>query len=288
MTSHSHLLVDSHHHLWKLTRGDYGWLDKSLGVLYQDYLVDDFKAETGNQNIAKSLLVQAADTDAETDFLLSVANQNDLIAGVVGWIDWEADSEIVCQRLVNLASEKKFKGVRPMLQDIEDIDWILNPDFDVIFRQLIKLDLSFDALVKTEHLPNLLILAKRYPSLKFVIDHCAKPSIANDEWSEWAAAIRHFKDVNNVFVKVSGLVTEARPEQVSQQDYHTYFKHIQHTFGAYRMMWGSDWPVLKLNSTYDLWVKLSEQLVENWTQQDKRRFWSGTACEFYRLSLEDL
>jgi L-fuconolactonase len=276
-------IIDSHHHLWQLSRGDYKWLTPDLTKLYRDFDTVDYLQVSQSSPVAESILVQAADTDAETDFLLQQADDNDFIVGVVGWIDMEASIEQSCQRLNSLAVNFKFKGIRPMLQDIDDIDWILNSAFAPVFECLINLNLTFDALIKTEHLTNIYLLATQYPELNIVIDHCAKPDIANQEFDTWASALEMFENCRNVYIKVSGLPTEASINQNDVSYFEKYFDHVYQVFGADRMMWGSDWPVVNLNSNYLDWFSKSKQLIMNLSSQDQQAIWSGTATKFYRL-----
>lgn len=280
-------LIDSHHHIWQLENGYYSWLTPEINVLYRDFTLNDYKqVVAGSCDPAtrfNSVLVQASATDAETDYLLAQAAKNPLIAGVVGWVDFDGNSQQVNQRLSALSANNTFKGVRPMLQDIEDVNWILKPNFAAIFEQLIQLNLSFDALCRVEHLPNILTLATQYPDLPIVIDHCAKPQISEGEFEMWTRAISAFKDVSNVYVKVSGLTLEASLEQQDYENFVPYFNVVHQTFGAKRMMWGSDWPVVNINSHYSAWLALSMELVEQWKESDKAHFWSGTATAFYKL-----
>lgn len=276
-------LIDSHQHFWQLDRGDYGWLTPELTSLYRDYLPKDLLNVSEGLELQQTVLVQAAPTNEETDFMLALANQHEFIAGVVGWVDFEADTDIVCQRLQQLSEDPHFKGVRPMLQDIEDVDWILNPKFAVIFDQLIKLNLRFDALVFPKHLVNICWLAKQYPKLKIVIDHCAKPNIQQQQVSEWAEALAPFSELTNVWVKVSGLPTEASPTQQSSEDFEPYFAEVNKVFGAARMMWGSDWPVVNINASYPQWLEVTKQLTASWSEADKTALFNRTATDFYNL-----
>lgn len=283
-------VVDSHQHTWVLDKGYYDWLTPDISALYHDFTINDYQqvatASLGSKTVINTILVQASTADAETDYMLKQATNNPLIAGVVGWVDFEKDSQQVCERLVTLAANNTFKGVRPMLQDIEDLNWVLSPSFSPIFRQLIALNLSFDALCRVEHLPNILLLAKQYPDLSIVIDHCAKPNISESEIAVWSTAISAFKDLPNVFVKVSGLTLEASPKQQDSKSFTPYFNLVHQAFGANRMMWGSDWPVVNINNNYSTWLQISEQLVEQWNKTDKERFWSGTAKEFYKIGAQ--
>lgn len=277
--------IDSHQHFWQLSRGDYGWLTPELTALYKDYLPSDFLHVSKGLNVSNTVLVQAAATNEETDFMLQLADNNEFILGVVGWIDFAAKTEDVCQRLETLAANPKFKGVRPMLQDIDDTDWILSPAFAPIFEQLSKLNLTFDALVFTKHLANIETIANTYPELKIVIDHCAKPNIAQGELALWGDAIEQFTEMGNVYIKVSGLPTEASKEQQASIDFEPYFDHVYQVFGASRMMWGSDWPVVNINSDYVSWLTVCKQLTANWTSKDKQELYQSTAIHFYGLSI---
>lgn len=278
-------IIDSHHHLWRLSRGDYRWLTPELSTLYRDFEVSDYRQVASPNVVSASVLVQAADSDDETDFMLQQANDNDVIAGVVGWVDMTAPSDDVCQRLEHLATHSKFKGIRPMLQDIEDVDWILTPDFAAIFDCLSELKLTFDALVKIEHLANIHVLASQYPDLKIVIDHCAKPDIANNMFDNWASQIAVFAPLKNVYIKWSGLPTEASTTQNNAAGFQQYFDHVYRVFGANRMMWGSDWPVVNLNSNYADWLANSQQLTAGLSAQEQEAIWANTAIQFYQLSI---
>ncbi|WP_163934090.1 amidohydrolase [Paraferrimonas sp. SM1919] len=276
-------VIDSHQHFWQLSRGDYAWLTPELSKLYRDFLPSDFLQEVKDINVSQTILVQASNTDAETDFMLQLAADNDFIGGVVGWIDFEGEIETVCQRLQTLAANPKFKGVRPMLQDIDDPNWILTPRFDAIFKQLISLNLSFDALINSQHIPALETIAKRYPNLNIVIDHCAKPNIADRQFDYWQQGIAKFIKLANVSVKVSGLTTEASSQQRSPQDYQDYLLYMLQNFGSQRLMWGSDWPVVNLNSSYHKWLEICENITVDWSAQDFNNLFHYSAAKFYKL-----
>ncbi|WP_448554443.1 amidohydrolase family protein [Thalassotalea montiporae] len=273
--------VDSHQHYWLLERNDYGWLTPALDKLYRDFLPADLAPLRHAHNVTQTVLVQAAPTVEETEYLLSLAATESSIAGVVGWVDFDADDVIAT--LDKLAENPSFKGVRPMLQDIEDPAWIANPDYAGIFTKLAELKLTFDALVKPEHLPYIYDIAKQNPDLSIVIDHFAKPNVAEKQFDDWAAAMQRFQPLSNVFVKCSGITTEASPAQASADDYLDYFTTLVKAFGHGRIMWGSDWPVLNLNSSYPAWVELCETLISDWSMQEQQAFWAGTAKSFYQL-----
>ena len=161
--------VDSHQHFWRLARGDYGWMTPDLGAIYRDFEPADLKPLLEAGGINATVVVQAADTVAETEFLLSLADEHDLIAGVVGWIDMEAGDAVAT--LERLRQNPKFKGIRPMIQEIADDDWVLRPALDPVFDALAEMELCFDALVLPRHLPRLLKRLQKHPALACVIDH---------------------------------------------------------------------------------------------------------------------
>src|SRR5690606_30116333 len=199
--------IDSHHHLWALARGDYGWLTPELAPIYRDFAAPDLVPHLQAAEIGRTVVVQAADTVAETEFLIGIAEQTDWIAGVVGWIDMEAETALA--DLSRLARAPKFKGIRPMIQGLEPEDWILNRRLDRVFDALVEMDLTFDALVLPRHLPHLLARLHRTPGLRCVIDHCAKPELAAGRLDPWRADMTRIARETRAFCKLSGLVTEA-------------------------------------------------------------------------------
>jgi L-fuconolactonase len=283
------LRIDTHQHFWKLSRGDYGWLTEDLTELYRDFLPKDVKPIldqlTGTTSSYKTVVVQAAPTLEETKFLLSLACDHDFIVGVVGWVDF--DNSDVLSDLAELNKSPYFTAVRPMIQNIEDDDWMLNGRFDKVFKSLIDLDLSFDALVLPKHLGQLNIIAKRYPKLRIVIDHCAKPAIQEkscQENQQWSADIKELTQHKNVYCKLSGLMTEAGQnpdvERIEQ-----YMDYIFSIFPANRVMWGSDWPVVNLTSDYQKWYALAEKKINQLSSLEQAQIWVNTAKDFYKLAL---
>lgn len=272
--------IDSHHHFWQRDRGYYNWLTEDMGVIYRDFSPEDLRPHLKKSGIDKTVLIQAAPDMAETDYMLALAHSTDFVAGVVGWVDMQhidAPSHIA-----KLSANSYFKGVRPMIQDIVDDDWMLKPELNSAFTTLMKLGLCFEALVKPRHLKPLLTLVKRYPDLKIVIDHAAKPNIAQAQFAQWAQDIQALADKPNVYCKLSGLVTEAGYNP-NFDILVPYMSHLLNAFGASRLMWGSDWPVLNLATDYSQWVALTEAFLATLTTEQQTQIWSKTAVEFYRL-----
>lgn len=278
------LRLDAHQHFWSVARGDYGWLTPDLPLLYQDYLPEDYQANLELAQLDGTILVQAAPTLAETEFLLSLAAETDFIKGVVGWIDFEA--ETVLSDLARLATDPKFVGVRPMIQDIEDPEWMLNPDFTPVFEALRTVNLTFDALVKPVHLPVLRQLLQRHPNLKVVLDHGGKPDIASGAYQIWQAQIQQLAAEHRLYCKLSGLITEADTGwQLS--DLQPYMDHLKQCFGADRLMWGSDWPVCQLAGGFRDWYQATQTWCANQTEKEQVMIMGRTAQQAYGIKETD-
>lgn len=228
-------IVDSHQHFWQLSRGDYSWLTPKLAVLYHDFLPEHLVPELNVESVEQTILVQAADTEEETHYLLEIAQRTSFVAGVIGWVDME-DSSVLSQ-LQNFIKNSYFKGIRPMLQDIDDVNWILKDEFSPIFAFMAESNLTFDALIKDIHLLNIQTLSERHPTLNIVINHCAKPNLSKRPSDFWKNRMTSVATCKNVFIKFSGLLTEAPPGQVGIDVIQPYFDHIMDVFGSNRIMW---------------------------------------------------
>lgn len=272
------MIIDAHQHFWQVARGDYGWLTPDLTPLYRDFMPGDLAPMLAEHVIDGTILVQAAPTRAETDFLLQIADRTDFVKGVVGWVDFESSD--AATQIATLAAHPKLVGLRPMIQDIADDAWMLRDDLSPAFAALCTEDLTFDALVKPRHLPHLLHLLARYPTLRVVIDHGAKPDIAANDFFDWADHMASLAHNTTAYCKLSGLVTEAAPDW-SSDDLHPYIAHLIKVFGPDRLIWGSDWPVLTLAASYDAWVKIAQDRIPS--ASDKKRVFGLNACAAYRL-----
>lgn len=281
--------VDSHQHFWRLSRGDYDWLDvtaPALAPLARDFEPADLAPLRAAHGVTKTVLVQAAATEAETDHMLALADADDSIAGVVGWVDLADITRL--PTLHRWAKHPKFKGVRPMLQDLPDVNWLDHgPDARMV-AALIDLGLRLDALVKTEHLPALARFTARWRDLPVVIDHAAKPALAHGWRAPWAIAWRaglvELATQPQVCCKFSGLLTEmndshAEPAELIAPVWQT----LVSLFGAERLMWGSDWPVLNLAADYRTWVELAGDCIATLPAAGQAAVWHGTATRFYGL-----
>jgi L-fuconolactonase len=271
--------VDAHHHIWRLSRGDYTWLTPDLPI-HRDYTLDDLRPLLGD--IAATVLVQAAATEAETAFMLGAArNSAGLVRGLVGWADLARTD--AAARVAALAGDTLLKGLRPMLQDIADSNWILRDDVDPGLRAMVDAGLRFDALVQPRHLPALVRLCARHPDLRVVVDHGAKPAIANGGWQPWADDIGRVARQTQALCKLSGLVTEAATDW-RVDDLRRYVDHLLVCFGPDRLMWGSDWPVVNLAGGYQRWREASAVLLAGLSIDEQTAVLGGTAVKFYGLT----
>ena len=275
--------VDAHHHVWRLSRGDYGWLKPTPELLpiHRDFMLRELRPMLRSANVGATVLVQAAPTLAETSFLLEVAKASGgLVRGVVGWADLAADGAVATLR--TLAAEPLLKGVRPMLQDLPDPSWILRPEIQPALAALPALGLRFDALVKPRELKPLLATLERHPDLAVVIDHCAKPDIARGAWQPWAEDLATIARETRAHCKLSGLVTEAG-RGWSVETLRRYVAHVLACFGSERVIWGSDWPVVTLAASYAEWVEAGDELLAGLTQGERDAIYGGNARRFYGL-----
>ena len=274
-------MIDAHHHLWNPLRGDYGWMPKDNPILSRKYALDDLVDVARQNGITRTVLVQAAPSVNETEYMLGIADSSELIGGVVGWVDFEDPADR--QQLERLCKHVKLKSIRPMVQDIEDDLWVLRKDIRWAFDAIVDLGLRFDALGFPHHSAPFLEVFQLYPEMKVVIDHCMKPQIADDGFDDWAGNIERLARQTNALIKLSGLVTEAG-DGANQPTMQPYVDHVVSCFGVDRIMWGSDWPVSRLSMEYGDWLALARQLTDHLSESDIQTIFSDTASEFYGLT----
>ncbi|APR38006.1 amidohydrolase family protein [Paraburkholderia sp. SOS3] len=274
--------IDAHQHYWDPSRGDYGWLTPGLAPLFRVFGPADLAPLRERAGVARTVAVQAAPTVEETRYLLDLARSEASIAGVVGWVPLlEPDAPAL---IAELAREPKFKGVRPMLQDLPDDDWIADPALAPAIEALIAHDLAFDALIFTRHVDALETFARRFPALRIVVDHGAKPAIRDGSagWHAWAEGITRLARLPHLHCKLSGLATEAAAGW-TEATLRPYVDHLLAAFGPARLMWGSDWPVLNLNGDYLLWHSIATMLLSALSEAERDAIFGGNAAAFYRL-----
>ena len=270
--------IDAHQHFWSPSRGDYGWMESAgAAPLRRPVLPKDMADHLKAHNIDKTVIVQAAPTVNETEYMLGLADATGFVAKVVGWVDFENRDDL--KHLTRLAIHPKFAGVRPMIQDLPDPEWMHRRDVQWAFDAIIDLDLTFDALGYPIHLDPFLRLFDSYPKMRSVIDHCMKPVIREAQFDDWAKRMETIARNTPVFCKLSGIATEAKPGWTTDT-LKPYARHVIDSFGASRVMWGSDWPVLELNGSYDSWHNTAMDIV---TDAEAGLIFGGTAQIFYRI-----
>ncbi len=277
-------MIDAHFHSWQLSRGDYGWLTPEIGPIYRDVSVADWQKLAQPLGITGGVLVQAAPTVAETLHLLALAEEHSVVLGVVGWVDFTATDAV--SQIEQLAKQPKLKGLRPMLHDLPDPAWILQPNVRAALAAMERLGLVFDALIRPVHLPHILKIAECYPKLSIVIDHCAKPEIAlgvDTAWQPWANGMAALSEISNVSCKLSGLLTEAG-RLAEPNICKPWIEDILRTFGTNRMMWGSDWPVLELAGEYQTWFEECTAITRNLTTSQQENIYNNNAVRIYNLT----
>ncbi len=272
--------IDAHQHFWKVARGDYGWL-AAYPKIARDFLPHDLAPLLAKAGIEKTVLVQAAPAVSETEFLLEIAGSTSFVAGVVGWV--ALDAADAPSQIARLSAHAKLVGLRPMLQDLSDNEWILRPELAPAFDALRRADLCFDALVKPRHLPALTEFLARHEEIPVVIDHGAKPDIAKNGIEPWALSMRHIASNSRALCKISGLASEAGPGWNAHM-LKPYIDVLLESFGPQRLMWGSDWPVLNDVGDYASWLDLAEALTKQLTSSERDAIFGGTAASFYGLT----
>lgn len=272
------MLIDAHQHLWRLDAPWHEWPLSDSPTIYRDYELGDLRSVRDSTGIAASILVQSQPSDQDTDWLLAVAKGDETIAGVVGWADLKASDAV--DRISRLAEDPKLIGLRPMLQSLPD-DWILDPGVEPGIEAMVRLGLRFDALVRPSQLHAVAALVQRRPDLPVILDHCAKPALSGDGFEGWAADMRRLAAHPQVYCKFSGLLTEGAPAEARGVD--RILDLVFELFGAGRIVWGSDWPVVEMRTSYAGWLDICHELVARKAPGRAAEIFGGNARRFYGL-----
>ena len=274
------MIIDSHQHFWQLSERAGYWPPADLKPIYRDFLPSDLESLLQQNGVCGTVLVQTLPTVRDTEFMLKLAERHEFILGVIGWVDLASADAPSC--IARLAKSPRLKGLRPMLQDLADDCWIDNPALTPAIEAMLRHQLTFDALVLPRHLESLLRFAETYPDLPIVIDHAAKPLIANGLVEPWLANMAKLAALPRVHCKLSGLLTEAGsnplPEVVKP-----YVDSIISLFGPERVLWGSDWPVVRLASDYKAWLEMSKSFIKLLPARQQAAILGYNAIRFYHL-----
>ena len=279
--------IDSHHHVWDLSVREQGWMvGEALNPIKRNFSINDLRQAITGCGINKTVVVQTVTNYDETPELLELADTDDLVAGVVGFLKIDAEDAIA--HLDSYQSLRGFKylvGIRDIAHDYEDVKYLSKPQVVKNVQELGKRGLVYDLLTKTPHMRAAIDLVKACPNTKFVLDHISKPYIAKADMQPWADQITELASFENVVVKVSGLFTEADWKNWKKEDFWPYLDHITKSFTPNRMMFGSDWPVCLLAATYKQSIDLVEDFTSKFSDSEKNAFWAGTANKAYGLNL---
>jgi L-fuconolactonase len=272
--------LDSHQHFWKYDEGQYGWIPKG-SPLQRDWLPADLRPLLERAGLDGSIAVQARQTIEESRWLLELADANPLIKGVVGWVDLR--SETVEKQLDQFSKHPKFVGVRHVVQDEPDDEFMMRPEFLRGIEWLKQFGLRYDILIFPKQLPAAIELVKRFPDQPFVLDHLAKPQIKDRIISPWREQVRELAKFPNLTCKVSAMITEADWEKWKPVDFRPYLDVVFSSFGEDRLMYGSDWPVALFAGSYERVYDLVNDYIEPLTSTAKAKFLGGNAARFYGL-----
>lgn len=273
--------IDAHQHFWKYSPATHSWINDEMQVLKSNFLPEDLAPLLNEVGFDGCVAVQASQSEAENDFLLSLADKHEIVKGVVGWLDLQADN--LEEKLIKYTSHSKFCGLRHIVQDEPDDNFLLKDRFMQGIAQLEKFNLTYDILVFERQLPAAVEFAKAFPKQPFVLDHIAKPLIAHGEIDSWEKHIRELATRENVYCKLSGMVTEADWKNWKPKDFFPYLKVVFEAFGTDRLMIGSDWPVCLLAGDYQRVNKLTIAYIEELSTQERTAIMGGNACQFYNI-----
>lgn len=278
-------MIDTHHHLWKYKPKDYGWMDDSMAVLKHDYLPEDLALELQNSGISGTVVIQARQTQEETRWLLELADENSFIKGVVGWLDLRSpDLE---QQLMKFAAHPKLVGVRHVIHDEADDDFMLGADFMKGIAQLEAYELCYDLLLFPRHLSRAVKLVRTFPNQHFVLDHLGKPQIKAGKIEPWKSDIARLAGYPNVWCKLSGMVTEADHKQWHYKELLPYMDLVLNAFGPDWIMLGSDWPVCRLAGEYSEVLNVVHEFIKSLKNSDQEKILYQNAIDCYKLNIEN-
>ena len=276
------MTIDAHHHLWKYTAAEYGWITPEMPAIRRDFLPPDLEALMHFIGIDGTVAVQARQTLEETEWLLDLAAKHPIIRGVVGWVPL-ANVAGVKRHLEKYSQNRRFRGVRHVVQDEPDPRFLLRPDFNEGVKALLEYKLRYDILIFERHLPAAIQFVDRHPKQTFVLDHVAKPRIKEKVIAPWDRNMRELAKRPNVYCKLSGMITEADAAHWTPVDLQPYIHVALEAFGPARLMYGSDWPVMLLAGSYERWYRTVQQAVAKLSQAEQDRIFGGTAVEAYGL-----
>ena len=273
--------IDAHQHFWKYNEARDSWITDEMAVIQKNFLPEDLRPLLPLNDIHGTVIVQSDQSKEENIFQLANSLQHDFVKGVVGWIDLEADD--LSDHLEYYQEFKKLKGFRHVLQGEKQRDFMLRPNFRRGIGKLRQFGYTYDILIYPDQLNHTLEFVKAFPDQPFVIDHLAKPDIKKKVVDEWKKGIDALSSFNNVYCKVSGMVTEASWKQWRYEDFTPYLDVVSNSFGAERLLFGSDWPVCLVAASYEQVIGIVERYFSTFTKNEQDLIFGKNAVTFYNL-----
>lgn len=274
------MTIDSHQHFWKYDPIRDSWINDEMKVLKRDFLPTELRHVFIHNHIDGCVAVQADQSEEETNFLIEEARENDFVKGVVGWVDLRAEN--IAERLEHFSQFKIIKGYRHIVQ-AEPLGFMTQASFLNGIAQLEKHNLTYDILIYPHQLDEAFELVKKFPNQKFVVDHLGKPVIKQKEFAQWSKGIAQLSTREDIYCKLSGFSTEAEWKSWTIADIEPYFDFALEKFGAKRLMYGSDWPVCLLASSYVRQLNVVNEFISKLSADEKQQIMSGNAMKFYNL-----
>lgn len=275
------MIIDSHQHFWKYDPIRHDWINDEMRILKRDFLPTDLQQVYEGAGIDGCVAVQADQSEAETDFLLALAEQHAFIRGVVGWVDLRSPD--LAERLLHYSAYPKLKGFRHVVQSEPDPNFMLRDDFQCGIAQLHAHNYTYDILIFPNQLPAAIETVKNFPDQKFVVDHIAKPYIKAGKIAQWAKDMEQIASFPNVMCKLSGMVTEADWQNWKKADFVPYLAEVNRCFTAERLLFGSDWPVCLLGGSYLAVKDILSEYLKDFSDEDQAAIWGENANHFYQL-----
>lgn len=275
------MIIDSHQHFWIYETEKHAWIDDDMKVIRKNFLPEDLKTVYQDNGVDGCVAVQADQTLAETDFLLDLAEKNDFIKGIVGWVDLRASN--IDEVLNQYSKFSKLKGFRHVVQGEADHNFMLRPDFLNGITALEKYNFTYDILIFPHQLGAALELVRRFPNQKFVIDHIAKPYIKDGFYDGWASLMKAISEYPNVYCKLSGMTTEADYNNWTPEQIEPYMQLVLEVFGTNRILFGSDWPVCLVAGNYTKTKELVTNFIAKLNSEEQTAIMGGNAVQFYNL-----
>ena len=275
------MIIDTHHHFWQYNTDDFGWINDEMKVIRRDFLPAHLHTEISQTGVDGVISVQARQCIEETEWLLKFARGNNFIKGITGWLPL-IDSKV--DQLINkYAYDKNLKGLRHVIHDEPDDQFILREDFNRGVSYLKRYNLVYEILIFEKHLPYTIQFVDNHPNQLFVLDHIAKPKIKDNIISPWKENIKELAKRENVFCKISGMVTEADFKSWTEEQLKPYVDVVLEAFGPKRLMFGSDWPVCLVATEYKKWVELVKKFIGGLSDDEQKNILGRNAVEVYRI-----